>query len=551
MPFFFKRNQKCLCTIILSLKDNAVPFVNHQTNNVKRRKRFFNTAGPCVPGEHYMIDKAERFVGIHQLIHDKRYFILHAPRQTGKTTGMLQMMEELNNQDDYITLYVNVEAGQAWRSNIEKLNQTIINEFRIKAKVYLPQKYQPSTACFENSGNEFGAFLTHWCLELPKPLVLFMDEVDALIGDGLISVLRQLRAGYTQRPKAFPHAMCIIGLRDIRDYRIYSDSSQKYIVGGSAFNIKEQSLRIKDFTFDQVKRLYQQHTDDTGQVFSDPALDRIFYYTQGQPWLVNALGRELCFGEYALDTTHEITPADVDEKVEILIARRDVHLDQLADKLTEPRVANVIEAILVGENDADKPEIKPDDRQYLIDLGLVRKGIYGLEIANPIYREVVPRELTAYREDTLGQNPAWYVLKNGKLDIEKVLDAYIEFYKEHHELVTKRKTYTEAAHHLLFMAWLQRIVNGGGSISREYAAGLGRLDLCIDFAGERFAFELKLSSPKALENGCTQLAEYLNRLSLDSGRLIIFSRKEVKNWDNVGKKEIIETNNKKIKVIWL
>lgn len=117
--------------------------------------------------------------------------------------------------------------------------------------------------------------------------------------------------------------------------------------------------------------------------------------------------------------------------------------------------------------------------------------------------------------------------------------------------MTKRKTYTEAAHHLLFMAWLQRIVNSRGTIAREYAAGLGRLDLCIDFAGERFAFELKLSSAKALERGRIQLSEYLDRLSLDSGWLIIFSRHEVTDWDAVGKRELIKENNKEIEIIWL
>jgi hypothetical protein len=151
----------------------------------------------------------------------------------------------------------------------------------------------------------------------------------------------------------------------------------------------------------------------------------------------------------------------------------------------------------------------------------------------------------------LAQESKWYVKSDGKLDIQKVLDAYIKFYKEHSELVTRRKTYTEAAHHLLFMAWLQRIVNGGGYITREYAAGLKRLDLCIDFADERFAFELKLSSKQALTEGKKQLINYLQRLSLDSGWLIIFSRKPVEDIETVGKREIIEEERKRIEVIWL
>ena len=510
-------------------------------------KKFFNTAGACVPEKHYML--TNDVSNMKKLIDNEHYFILHAPRQTGKTTLILQLMEQINKEDKYIALYINVEVAQAWRNNVVEVNKTIISEFRIQTEIYLPKQYQPSAACFENINNEFSLFLMRWCLELPKPLIVFMDEVDALIGDGLISVLRQLRSGYTKRPRAFPHALCMIGLRDIRDYRIYSDSSQRYIVGGSAFNIKEKSIRLEDFTYEQVKELYTQHTKATGQNFTIHALQRVFELTQGQPWLVNALARELCFDDYAIPWEQTITKEDVNNAAEILIKRRDVHLDQLADKLTEPRVERVIQSILIGE-EIENTNLN-EDQQYLIDLGLIRLGKQALEIANPIYREVIPRELTAYRQNMLGQDPLWYVKDDGKLNIEKVLEAYIEFYKEHSELVTKRKTYTEAAHHLLFMAWLQRIVNGGGYISREYAAGLKRVDLCIDFAQEKFAFELKLSSKKALTEGTKQLIAYLNRLSLDSGWLIIFNRKAVEDWDKVGERQIVEEQGKRIEVIWL
>jgi hypothetical protein len=512
-------------------------------------QKFFNTAGACVPIKNYMLQPD--FTEIKKLIDYERYFILHAPRQTGKTTLMLQLMEQINQQDEYIAIYVNIESAQPLRNNVEAINNVIMSSFENMAEIVLPKEYQPSERCFTVRAMEEGlkTFLSRWCLELPKPLVVFMDEVDALIGDGLISVLRQLRSGYSQRPKAFPHAMCLIGLRDIRDYRIYSDSSQRYIIGGSAFNIKEKSIRLQDFTYEQVKELYAQHTEATSQNFTHHALQRIFELTQGQPWLVNALGRELCFDDYAISREKTVNKEDVNNAAEILIKRRDSHLDQLADKLTEPRVERIIQSILIGE-EIDNININ-EDKQYLIDLGLIRVGRQALEIANPIYREVIPRELTSYRQDMLAQESKWYVKPDGKLNIKKVLDAYIKFYKEHSELVTRRKTYTEAAHHLLFMAWLQRIVNGGGYITREYAAGLKRLDLCIDFADERFAFELKLSSKQALTEGKKQLINYLQRLSLDSGWLIIFSRKPVEDIETVGKREIVEEEGKRIEVIWL
>ncbi|MCP4702459.1 MAG: ATP-binding protein, partial [Gammaproteobacteria bacterium] len=430
----------------------------------------FNTAGPCVPADHYMVPIAPQFEQFKKLIDNKRYFILHAPRQTGKTTLMLQLMKHLNEEGKYIALYINIEAAQPLRNDIVGVNELIISEFETNARIYLQKSFKPQDDCFQIRSMQNGVsdFLSRWCMELPKPLVVLMDEADALIGDGLLSVLRQLRAGYNKRPNAFPHALCLTGLRDIRDYRIYSDSSKRHIVGGSAFNIKDKSILLKNFTYEEIKDLYAQHTTETGQSFTPQAIQQIYYLTQGQPWLVNALGRELCFDEQAIDWKEKVTKADVDNAAEILIQRRDVHLDQLADKLTEPRVARIIEAILVGADNVENS--LNEDQQYLIDLGLIRLGNSGLEIANPIYREIIPRELTFSQQNMLGINPQWYVKADGKLDIEKLLSAFIEFYKEHCEMLTKLRTYTEAAHHLLFMAWLQRIVNGVGHISREYAA---------------------------------------------------------------------------------
>ncbi|MEI2690504.1 MAG: hypothetical protein V9H69_12700 [Anaerolineae bacterium] len=112
-----------------------------------------------------------------------------------------------------------------------------------------------------------GDVLSRWAERSPKPLVLLIDEVDALIGDTLIAVLRQLRAGYAKRPRLFPQSVVLCGVRDVRDYRIHSSRSQEIITGGSAFNIKARSLRMDDFDRAEVQSLYAQHTAETGQPF--------------------------------------------------------------------------------------------------------------------------------------------------------------------------------------------------------------------------------------------------------------------------------------------
>ena len=128
-----------------------------------------------------------------------------------------------------------------------------------------------------------------------NPIVLMIDEIDSLVGDTLISVLRQLRAGYTDRPEGFPQSIILCGVRDVRDYRIHSSKEKTIITGGRAFNIKAKSLHLGDFNKKEIEILYNQHTEETGQKFEDGVIDYVWELTEGQPWLVNALGYVACF----------------------------------------------------------------------------------------------------------------------------------------------------------------------------------------------------------------------------------------------------------------
>jgi hypothetical protein len=241
----------------------------------------------------------------------------------------------------------------------------------------------------------------------------------------------------------------------------------------------------------------------------------------------------------------------VRQAVEVLILRRDVHLDQLADKLSEPRVERIIQQILAGQGAEDQVEDNlNEDFRYLMDLGLIRKGSQGLEIANPIYREVIPRELTYVSQEFLGQNPKWYILPNKKLDFIKLINAFIEFYKEHGKAwLDKRAYYLEISHHLLLMAWLQRIVNGGGRIQREYAAGSGRIDLIIEFEGEKFVIEIKTEGNFRRERALNQTAEYAKRMGVDKALIAIFYTKYSPK--KIGKWEKTRHENIDIQLLWL
>lgn len=506
--------------------------------------RFFNTAGPVKCDNHYCLPPLERFDldEVISLIDQQKYFVLHAPRQTGKTSYLLALMKYLNQSGKYKALYINVEAAQAARENVRAGIKAILSELGSRARIYLkddfPNKIWHDVS--EQSG-EHGALnevLTLWSEKSPEPLVLFIDEIDSLIGDTLISVLRQIRAGYDKRPSDFPQSIILCGIRDVRDYRIHSDRDKAVITGGSAFNVKVKSLRLGNFTRQEVLTLLNQHVHETGQIFEPEAENLIWEYTQGQPWLVNALAYEACFEIKAnRDRTKAITGDMIAEAKETLIIRRDTHLDQLADKLKEERVRQVIAPLLLGTS---MEGISTDNIQYLTDLGLIRRTASGLEIANPIYREIIPRELTVVTQCNM--EPAftttWYVMPDGRLDMTKLIAAFQEFFRENSEHWIERFDYKEAGPQLLLQAFLQRIINSGGRIEREYGLGRGRTDLLAIWRHpggvQKAVIELKIlhkSLEKTIAEGLRQTAEYADRCGSNEAHLIIFDRRADKTWE--------------------
>ena len=372
--------------------------------------RFFNTAGPVNLEMHYSIPPLERLDvdDLLLLIRQWKYFVLHAPRQTGKTSTLLALRDRLNGGGEFRCAYVNVETGQSAREDVAEAMRAILGQMASEAEYVLndPTLRRTSLDTLEAFGphEALRGTLARWSESDSKPLVLLIDEIDALIGDTLLSVLRQLRAGYPDRPRRFPQSVILCGVRDVRDYRIRSAVENQIIAGGSAFNIKAKSLRLGDFSRREVDSLLGQHTEETGQAFTDEARREIWNLTQGQPWLVNALAYEACFDDKAgRDRSREITRDAIQDAREQLILRRETHLDQLTDKLQEERVRRVVEPLLSGARAAES--IRPDDLQYVRDLGLVARD-RPLRVVNPIYREVIPRDLTwTTQEMTIHHGP--------------------------------------------------------------------------------------------------------------------------------------------------
>ena len=529
--------------------------------------RFFNTAGPIKADIHYNVDPLKRIDldEVMGLIQQQKYFILHAPRQTGKTSCLLALRDYLNAQGDYIAVYANVEAGQAARNDVEEVVkgacQRIANELRLVLGNRLPNEVYKRVAEESSYSELLTNFLSQLSAELSRPLVLLIDEIDALVGDSLVSVLRQIRSGYAGRPQYFPISIVLCGVRDVRDYRIVL-SNQDIITGGSAFNIKAESLRLGNFSKEEIHELYMQHTAATGQVFDEACFPMIWEATEGQPWLVNALGYEVTMKmKENRDRSIRIIPEMIYRAQERIIYRRDTHIDILIDKLREERVRNVIAPILANEDGEVEQHLKEDDIQYVIDLGLIVRG-KPLRIANAIYKEIIPRELTWARQQTLIQQSAWYMNPDNSINMEKLLIDFQQFFRENADSWIERFDYKESGPQLLLQAFLQRVVNGGGYIDREYGLGRGRTDLLItkplteQYGGpfQRIVLELKIlrsNIEQTIQKGLEQTSDYIDKCggTINEGHFILFDRRPNRSWDEKIWHRMEEYKGRKI-MVW-
>ncbi|GHT86409.1 hypothetical protein FACS1894137_11950 [Spirochaetia bacterium] len=498
----------------------------------KREVRFFNTTGPCNPDMHYMLPPEERLVGaqLSRYIRDQLYWVLHAPRQTGKTTFLQSWMREINVGTEAISCYVTVETCQGV-PEAERAIPVVCDAIRRWAKVY---KLPVPVVEDEAPQSRLNSLLGNWAkLVAPKPLIVLFDEVDVLTGDALISFLRQLRDGFAERGAGqFPASVALVGMRDLKDY-ITAAKGGIAPNPGSPFNVKSDSVFLGNFQKDDVERLFAQRTAETRQQITQEALDYVYDQSRGQPWIVNSLFQRATMRVLAEDSCETVTMAHITEAREQMILARETHLDALATRLLDDRVRQIIEKLMIGETDTFLTQ--SDAFNYCLDLGLVSREGGTPQLANPLYREVLARSITEGAQDAIPV-PEWqWEDADGSLDMDALLKEFQQFWRENSEVWENQRkqrfTYTEVFPHLLLQAFLQRVLNGGGRIDREYAAGRGRMDLAVEYKKKKYIIEVKLlrdtKNPETVkEQGLAQTAKY--RDTIDSAApayLVLFDRR--------------------------
>ena len=519
-------------------------------------EKFFNTAGPCNPAKHYMLPAIERLPGIARLIAREQYFAIHAARQSGKTTLLQALVDDINARGERIALYFTVESVQAYpdpHDGISKIVERMRTDL-LGHPVFGDIARDPASAPDAPADGFVGVklFLSLLARQAGKPLVVFFDEVDGLTEGTAVTFLRELRDGYVTRNKIpFPSSIAIVGMMDIRDMKARVRPHSETLGSKSPFNVIAEDFTLRNFTEDDVRTLYAQHTEATGQVFEPEAVKSAMEWSGGQPWLVNALASE------CVDKIHDgrydepITAADIETAKEAIIRRRDTHVDSLMDRLREPRVRRVMEPVILGNQLTDL-SVNDEDYRFVQDLGLLKEVNGALVPSNRMYAEIIGRYLSHDEQTRMVQSvhEIPWATPNG-LDMPGLMAAFQAFWRENSGADRRAYEYGEATPHLVLMAFLQRVTNGNGHIIREMALGSGRLDLCVEFKGKRYAIEVKTSKNFAGERSYAQLAGYLDKLQLPEGWMAIFDVGTSKSWEEKLYSRDVEFNGKTIHLIGL
>jgi hypothetical protein len=477
---------------------------------------------------------------LNDLIEQEQYFVIHAARQSGKTTLLWELTDKINAEGKYHALYCSLEGVQAF-TEPEKGIPAVVKCIKDSIDNYGMPSGFAENADYGDAANVLKASLVSYCKSLGKPLVVFFDEADCLSNGTLITFLRQLRNGFVSRARIpFVHSLALVGMRNIRDYKARIRPDSETLGSSSPFNIVKESLNLGNFTKENVAGLYAQHTEATGQIFEKDSVELIYEQTQGQPWLVNAIACEcvekICKKDYSVPITREMAKTAIDN----MILARGTHFDSLMERLKEQRVRSVIQPLIMGEElGIDKLS---DDYLYTRDLGLIRDSGGKTEPSNPIYAEVIVRALNWSVQEAIKDSYENYAMprymKDGRMDMDFLIKDFQEFWRENSEIWLDRYKknfyqYDEAAPHLVFQAFLQRVINGGGSIIREMALGKRRVDLCIVYEGQKYPVELKiLRNEKSVADGLEQLSAYMDKAGTSEGWLVLFDRNAEKPWED-------------------
>lgn len=492
--------------------------------------RRFNYTGPVYEDEHYIVKRQEMYEDFKEKIDQGRYFTIFAPRQMGKTTFLEEVVSNLNQDDYYLGINIDFERYKPFGE--EKFYTTLHREFCETISTRLSDINCPSAESISREISEdkvvdnetFFLFVKKLGGLIPdKKLVLLIDEFDAVSIEITGDFLYTLRDMYLKRrrEKAFSiYSIGLVGVKNIRELNFGS---------ASPFNIATQ-VKLEKFTLGQCYELINQYIEETGQEFKKGVIEKIYFETDGHPFLVNRLCAILV-EDVVRDTTKSVTHKDFQSAMAAFLKEHNTNFDTLRNNAE--KYEKEIQKILFTDQFI---KYNPYNRAYekLIMYGLIKEGEEdNTEIANPIYKKVLLKTFAPSTDrDSFfpnGLTPSIFI-EGEEINLKSLLVHFKEFVERIgvrlFDIVSSLNK--ESAGQYLLISYLDMFIRtmDGYSII-ETPSGRGRIDVLLHYQGKRYVVELKIwRGERYFEKGKKQLIRYLRSENLEEGYMVLFDPRE-------------------------
>ncbi|WP_041638515.1 AAA-like domain-containing protein [Marinitoga piezophila] len=472
--------------------------------------RTFCTSGPVDKKTCYYVERPDIMAESLNHIENWRYFTVSAPRQSGKTTLLNDIVEKI--KDKYITIFLSFEDYKNMKTE-EEFIETFYEEIIEEAEKYnitletKPQKIRMIKNIFEEIYKKTG-----------KEVVLMIDEFEKLNNEEIMNtLLHVIRKIYHKKEMYKLRSVILISVSYLSG--VLEDNA-------SPFNIAEH-MEVPYFTKEQVYDLLSQHEKETGQLFDEKVKELIWHNAAGQPGLTNGLAYDLVVkkakGEKIITEKHfEKTLYDyikkyIDKNMENIISKAHEEKEIVMQILFEPESV---------EFDISDERIKFLYLHGVIDdcegKCCVKVPLYYKKLYNHFKPKINgERKKILEYEDNLKK----YIDKDGNLKLNELFKRYIEYIKSRGAVMFKGRNYYEGVYQYNLDQFLSTYMGLlDGKVYPETQIGGGRIDLMVMYKEKEYLIEVKANIIKyEYEIAKKQLVEYLKRSGLKEGWLVIYS----------------------------
>jgi hypothetical protein len=474
---------------------------------IKKAKRYFNTSGPNIPGEHYTLTREKLIQKGLALAKRKIYFTIWAPRQTGKSTYFRMLAQKLEEKEYQVT-HVNVENYE------EAPGSAFFN--------YLFREIEENWGIKLKSTN-FGDLQNDIAAVKDRKFILVIDEIEGLNPGYLGQFLHTIRNLYQTRETHSLKSVILVGVSNI--VGVIQDNA-------SPFNIAD-NLDVPYFTDEETFTLLHMHEEETGQLFHEEVKKKICTVTANQPGLVNAFAYQLV----ERNPQKDIIDYDDYLKVEdwFLTEAIDKNISNIINKAKQHR--GFVEQLLFTEEKV-KYQVNDEKIKFLHSHGLIKKDKDGyVEFWVPMYRKAVYDTFYPYANGERGRffrhMDSYSLLEEGgRVNFDKLMDNYkdyvkrrsFKYFREKDPDTGEYKSLKEAALAYSFETYIQAFLQEvEGKSYMEPHSGLGRCDLLLNIGGKEYVVEFKIyQSPSKFKKGKEQLAYYSKTMGLKEGVYLVF-----------------------------